>query len=396
MRIACVHIPHFYVQAARRNNPALRGKSIIIGGTPEGKGNVVDFSADLEGGGIFPSMPIRDAYRLCIDAVPVPFRRKEYALFWKEILFSLGGITLRMEAPEAGTAFLDITNSPGLCRSEDRFSLAVVELMGDQFALSVKIGIGSSRFVASQAALHASPHALILSPAKEKEFLLPIGVDRLPVSPEIKKRLALLGLRTLGHIGRLPISALLSQFGAPGRVMWELANGVETQGRIHGALTPSEIGEDMVCDGAIYSREQIRAALKDLLDKLCRELETAGVACRTIGLVFSLQNKTSLERHFVFHSPEACRDAMLRRIMAGLEWVKLESPVRMMSVCASALSLRAGRQEGLFRVKPDFSEGLSAAGSFLKTKYGCIPVVRVVEKDANTLVPDERFVFVEL
>ncbi len=395
MGIAVVHVPHFYVKTARRNDPALNKKPIIIGETPEGKGSVIDFSPDLEGRGIVPSMAIRDACRLCIDAVFVPFRRKECTLLWKEILFSLGDITLRMESPGPGTAFLDITKLPKLYKSEDQLSCAAMQLMGDQFSLSVKTGVSNSRFVAFQAALIASPHVKIIAPGKEKEFLSSLGIDRLPVPPETKERLNLLGLTTLGHIRAFPLAALLAQFGTVGRGLWELSKGIETRGRIHGSYTVSEIEEVIICVTAAHSREQIKTSLKGLLDKLCGELEHVGMACRTIKLIFFLQNKTCLEKHVVFHSPEAQSEDILRRIMAGLEWVALESPVHMISVRASALSPRAGMQEGLFRVRSDVSKGLRDASGFLKTKYGGMPVVRVIEKNVNTLIPDERFVFVE-
>ena len=81
MRVACVIIPHFYVQAARRNAPALCKRPFIIGGVPEEKGCVTDCSEDLTRKGIFPSMPLKDARRLLDDVVFIPFEGKEYRLF---------------------------------------------------------------------------------------------------------------------------------------------------------------------------------------------------------------------------------------------------------------------------------------------------------------------------
>jgi DNA polymerase IV len=396
MRVACVSIPHFYVQTAQRDNPALEGKPLVVGGAPDEKGPVIDCSEELAERGIFPSMPLKDAYRLSRDAVFVPLQGKRYRSLWGEILSALAGITLRVESDGPSSAFLDITRLPGgVYGSEEQLSCAAVRLIRGLFNLPAKAGVGNSRFVASEAALRASSPVLVVRPGNEKEFLSPLAIDRLPVPPEVKERLGLLGLTTLGRIQALSLPAILSQFGAPGKVLWECASGVDDPGRIPGSLAISEIEEDMVLEAAAYSKGQIREALVRLLDGLCHGLGDAGMACRAMKLALHLENRACCEKHFVFHSPETCRETMLRRIMSGLEHVELASPVRTMSLCASALSPHAGRQEGLFRMRQDITARLHDMGSFLKTKYGCMPVVRVRENDMTTLLPDERFIFVE-
>jgi DNA polymerase IV len=395
MRVACVMIPHFYVQAARRNHPELCGKSLVIGGVPEEKGCVIDCSEDLIGRGIFPSMPLKDARRLLDDVVFISFEGKEYRLFWNAIFSALMDITVRVETDSPGTAFLDLARLPGMYKSEEQFSLAAVRLLRDRFDLTAKVGTGNSRFVASEAAAHAAPHVLVVPPGGEKKFLSPLGVEQLPVSSGMKERLAILGLTTLRHIHAFPLSALLSQFGAEGKALWELARGIENRGRIPNSLAVSEVEEDMILDSLAYSRDQIGAALQDLLDKLCGELEDAGMACRMVEITLYLRNKARCEKHFVFHSPVARREDMLRRIMSGIECTELPSPVHMMGIRASALSPYAGRQERLFGMRRDFPASLNEIGSFLRTKYGCMPVVRVRENDVNTLLPDQRFIFVE-
>jgi hypothetical protein len=86
---------------------------------------------------------------------------------------------------------------------------------------------------------------------------------------------------------------------------------------------------------------------------------------------------------------------MLRRIMAGLEGVELASPVRIMSVRAGALADQNGRQERLFRSRPDLTKGMQEVNGFLKTKYGALPLARAVRNDSGTHLPDDMFIFVE-
>ena len=396
MRAACIYIPHFYVQIARLTAPGLAGRPLIIGEGSEEKGRVVDCSEEAARLGAFPSMPLKDAYRLCTNALFVPLNQRECGHAWEEVLCALAGISLRIESGGPGTAFLDITRLPKLYKSEEQLISAAVRLVLDQFHFGVKAGVGNSRFIACEAALSAPLHdMLIIRQGGEKKFLSPLSVEKLPIPTEVRERLHLLGLHTVGQIGAFPLSAFTSQFGAIGKAMWRIAAGLEEQARIPCAFPVPDIDQEMVCDAAIYSREQIRAALAELLQKLCRELEEEGLACRTIKLVFDLQNKTFFDRQFVFKSATANKEEMLRRIMNGLEQAELPSPVRIISIRASGLAAYGGRQEKLFRTGTDFSKGLGDISGFLKTKYGSMPVVRVVENDVNTLLPDERFIFVE-
>src|SRR4051794_29375610 len=58
-------------------------------------------------------------------------------------------------------------------------------------------------------------------------FLARLSIEDLPVSVEMRRRLRLFGLRTLGELTRLPQSAVAAQFGTEGTRAWELAHGVD-------------------------------------------------------------------------------------------------------------------------------------------------------------------------
>lgn len=362
---------------------------------PEERGFVLDCSEELIKRGVSPSMPLKEASNLCFDAVPLFVQRREFANIWDKILSSIAEITLRIEAKETGTTFLDITRLPGMYKSEEQLALALVELFSDRFHLKAHIGVGNSRFLACEAALSATKGIHVVRKGTERNFLSPIGTERLPVSKDVQERLHLLGLNTLGQIGAFTLSALTSQFGAIGKTLWEIVNGVEEQDRIPCVFTIADVDEAMVCDDPVYSRDQIKIALLTLLEKLCLELEDLGKACRAIKLVFDLQNKSFIEKQFFLSPPTAHKDDMLRRVMAGLEQVELPSPIQNMSVRASSLVYNGGKQENLFRLRSSLPKSMADISGMLKTKYGSIPVGHVIENNINALLPDDRYVFVD-
>lgn len=395
MRVVCVHVPHFHVQVECLKDPDLRKRPVVIVGMPEERGFVIDCSEELAQRGVAPMMPLKSVYHLCYDAIPVLARRKEHALLWEEVLSSIAGITLRMEPKGDGTVFLDVTRLPGMYKSEEQVASALGCMVSDRFQLDVRIGAGNSRFMAFEAALCASKEARVIPSGMEREFLSPLGIDHLPVPDDVRERLHLLGLHSLGQISAFTLSALTSQFGAVGKDLWELSNGVGEHDRIPCAFAITDVDHELVCDEPVHSKQQIKAALLELLDRLCLELEELGKACRTVKLVLDLQNRTFFEKQFVLHAPTTRKEDMLRRIMAGLEGVELASPVRIMSVRAGALADQNGRQERLFRSRPDLTKGMQEVNGFLKTKYGALPLARAVRNDSGTHLPDDMFIFVE-
>jgi nucleotidyltransferase/DNA polymerase involved in DNA repair len=395
MRVACVYIPHFYLQVEKLSNPNLKNNPVVIVAMPEERGFVLDCSEELIKRGVSPLMSLKEASNLCFDAVPLFVQRREYANIWDNILSSIAEITLRIEAKETGTAFLDVTRLPGMYKSEEQLALALAGLISDRFHLKAHIGIGNSRFMACEAALSAMKDICVVRTGTERTFLSNLGIEHLPVSRDVRERLHLLGLDCLGQIGAFTLSALTSQFGATGKALWEIVNGIEEQDRIPCAFTIADIDESIICDESVYSRGQIKIALLTLLEKLCLELEDLGKACRAIKLVLDLQNKSFIEKQFFLSPPTAHKDDMLRRIMVGLEQVELPSPIQIMSVRASSLVNNSGKQENLFQLRSSLTKSMADISGMLKTKYGSIPVGHVVENNTNTLLPDDRYVFVD-
>jgi nucleotidyltransferase/DNA polymerase involved in DNA repair len=395
MRVACVYIPHFYIQVEQLSNSNLKRNPVVVVAMPEERGFVLDCSDDLAKRGVSPLMPLKEASNLCFDAVPLFVQRRAYANIWDNILSSIAEVTLRIEAKETGIVFLDVTRLPGMYKSEEQLALALTGLIGDRFHLKAHIGVGNSRFMACEAALSAIKGVHVVRKGTERVFLSSISTTRLPVSGAVIERLYLLGLKCLGQIGAFTLSALTSQFGATGKALWEIVNGVEEQDRIPCAFTITDVDESMVCDDPVYSRDQIKIALLTLLEKLCLELEDLGKACRAIKLVFDLQNKSFIEKQFFLSPPTAHKDDMLRRIMVGLEQVELPSPIQNMSVRASSLVHNGGKQENLFHLQSGLPRSMADISGILKTKYGSIPVGHVIENNTNTLLPDDRYVFVD-
>jgi DNA polymerase IV len=396
MRMVCVVIPHLHVQAKRLLNPELGRVPLIIGGMPEERVPVVDFSEEAERRGVRPSMSMRGAYQLCPDALFLPLDEDEYDTLWGEVISTLTYFSVRIESTGPGTAYLDITRMPGIYGSEALLASGIVHEISTRFQLKVRAGVGNSRFVARMAATSAQRSSCVIPPGEEKRFLSSVSVEDLPIAEETKERLRLLGLHTVKKVASLSFNALTAQFGSIGKALWELVNGKEDEDRIPRKYTITHLEREILCDVPLDVMGHLKGPLEETIKELTTELEGIGRLCRKVKLVLNLLNGASLEKYFILHGPTASAEVIMRRIWRGMEFLTLENPITGFAIHTLALCPREGVQETLFRTRLHSVQGLNNIRGYLKAKYGQIPVVRVEESDKNAMLPERRFVFVEV
>ena len=396
MRIACVSIPHFYVQVERLRRPEIEGRPVIIGGRPDERAPVIDCSEEAAERGVRASLSLKEAYHLCPDALFVEFDEERNRIIWEGVVSMLQSFSMRIETSEAGVAYLDITKVLSIYGDEGTLAARVVDEIEGLSGLRAKAGIGNSLFVSWIAASMAHPHTRVVPMGKEMQFVSSLPTGSLPVDQDIKERLGLLGLHRLGRIAPLPMEALVAQFGRAGKLIWEVSNGKGEERpfpRIEGRYCPER---EVVSEMPIGVVEHLRAPLEGAVREIARELTEMKRLCRAIRLVLHLRNGRSLERQWIMHAPTSFGEEILRRIMDGLAAVAVESPITGFRVSALALSRREYAPDTLFRTSIHHGERLKGVKDYLKAKYGSLPLVKVEEREPGARLPERRFVFVEI
>lgn len=405
MRIACVYIPHFFVQIERLRIPRLKKRPVVIGGSPDDKASVIDCSEEAVAQGVRPGMELREAYHLCPKATFLTFDRELAEEVWEGVLYMLGAFSLRMEPKEEGLVYLDISKALKLYANEEYLASAIVEVLFQEFRLGIRIGVGNSRFIAEQAALCAPRSALVIRPGTEREFLSCLSVDRLPVEEEIKERLRLLGLHRLGKVAALSRQALLSQFGSVGAGISDIVQGVEDRKQIFKRYGTTPVVREVVGDAPFETVEQFTAALDPVLAEISAELKKMGRVCRKIKLTLAFRTRKSIERTFVLKKPTAETDEMRARLVNGLSGlygpdgsghITTGGPITGFIVTASDLSVGENMQEQLFRKRQALREKLKGVKGYLEAMYGHTPLFMVREGEGHSLLPERRFVFSEI
>ena len=281
MRIACVYLPHFYIQVERLKNPGLDGLPVIIGGMPEERQNVIDCSEEAAAQGIYPGMAVREAYYLCPDALFLPFNDR-YGRIWEDILFALGAFALRAEPEKPGLAYLDITKASRIYKGERAMAMSIIREMSESSGLKARAGVGNSRFIAKEAAA-CTWDVLIIEPGEEREFLSLLSVDSLPLDEKERDHLRLLGLSTLKKLATLSRKALISQFGPKGGPLWEAINGIDEKKAIPRRQGALRLEREFLWDTPIETSGELRPIMIAMLVELSNEMNRMRMACRKGG-----------------------------------------------------------------------------------------------------------------
>ncbi len=345
----------FYAAVHMRDDPSLRGKPVVIGGRPEGRGVVAAASYEARKFGVHSAMPSSRAIRLCPEVVFIPPDFRRYSRESEKIFAIYREITPLVQAVSIDEAYLDVTEHLGEWGTATAVATEIRRRVREERGLTVSVGAGPNRLIAKIASDFRKPDGLtVVPPKKVQAFLDPLPVRRLHgVGPATERALAELGIQTVADLRERPVEILFDRFGLKhGRMLWEFARGIDER--------PVETHQERKSLGtentyAVDLRDL--AAMDEELDRMAGEV-AAGLARRelaacTVTLKVRYDDFTTLTRSRTFTFPVcsagpialAARD-LLRKTEAP------SRPVRLLGVSASNLVRGQVEQLWLFTEAP--------------------------------------------
>jgi nucleotidyltransferase/DNA polymerase involved in DNA repair len=395
VRVACVWLPHFAISIERRSSPALNRRPVIIGGTAEQRGAVLDCSAEAEGQGVRVGMPLRRALGLCPSASFLPPDLPRYGDAFDRILRALEASSPLVDPTSLGCAFIGLGGLNGHYRDEMALGDALAQAVRRASGLVPSVGLGEGKFTARVAAIVSVPGEICLVPkGQEKQFLAPIDVSLLPCSRDTLRHLELFGLRTMGDLASLPPRAVQAQFGAKGKRIWELAQGIDGE-PLRPLKREESIREHLAFYAPLISREALVTAGRQLLTRLLGQPAIRGRAVRRMALRALLSDGRSWERAIVFREATADREQMLCVLKTAIETAPLTAPIEELTIELSGFAGETGKQEGFFvgngRQRRQVAESIRQ----LKARYGRSPVAQVVEVEPWSRIPERRHALID-
>ena len=225
------HIAHFdldafFVSVEVLKNPSLKGKPIIVGGDGQ-RGIVAACSYEARKFGIQSAMPAMTAKRLCPHAVFLIGSYHDYSYYSRMVTQLIADSVPIYEKASVDEFYIDLT---GMDRffGVNQFTRELREKIIAQTGLPISYGLSTNKLVSKMATNEAKPNGYLeVPPGKEKAFLWPLTVDKIPgVGKQTQIDLQNHGIYTIEQIAKTPIDQLEHYFGKWGRKLWEKSNGI--------------------------------------------------------------------------------------------------------------------------------------------------------------------------
>jgi DNA polymerase-4 len=273
----------FFASAEQSFNPFLRGKPVIVGGDAEQRGVVHSASYEARAFGVRTGMVLREAGRLCPQAIFLKGDFLRYKYISQEILKILLTFSPLVEFTSLDDAYIDMTGTGRRFTEPRQAAEEIQRIIDARLCVPVSIGIGSSRLISRMASGRHKPRGItFVPPGKELEFLHPLPISELlGVGRVTKTLLCEMGIQTIGQLAKIPKHVLQQLLGANGVKIWEYANGIDGRQvlrfRRRRQISRETTFEEDTADGNL-----VLATLQYLGERIAAKLREERIMCRTV------------------------------------------------------------------------------------------------------------------
>jgi DNA polymerase-4 len=326
-KIVHVDMDAFYASVEQRDDPALRGKPVVVAW----RGNrsvVCAASYEARRFGVRSAMPAIRAERLCPQAIFVPPDFVRYRAISRQTREIFSRYTDLIEPLSLDEAYLDVTQNKCALPTATKVASAIRHHIRDELHLTASAGVAPNKFLAKIASDWRKPDGLfVIQPEDVDTFLPPLPVERLPgVGKVTAERLANLDIRTVGDLRAMETAVLESRFGRHGHRLHELAFGIDDSEVVPDRPTKSISAEDT------FERdiplEETDDALRRMAEKVWNASRKETRIARTIVLKLKTAEFKTLTRSLTPAEPVSSCEELTRIALALRERVALSPAQR--------------------------------------------------------------------
>lgn len=330
----------FYASVEQLDNPWLRGKCVIVGGTSN-RGVVSAASYEARKFGVHSAMPIFQAKQKCSKGIFVPPRMERYKEISKKIMALLGEFTPLVEVVSIDEAYLDISASTLLHGDPEDIAMHIKRKIKESVNLTCSIGVAPIKFLAKIASDMNKPNGLTVILADDvPRFIDALPIQKVPgVGKKTFRQLQLMGINVLGDINKFPENTLLERLGKFGKRLQELAAGndrsrVAPDSRHKSVSSERTLGED-TRDKPLLKRYLLKQA-----EEVAWHLRKSGCRARTITLKLKHADFRQVTRSITIATPTQSSKKIYRHAASLLDDYKALKKIRLIGVGVSGLISR--------------------------------------------------------
>jgi protein ImuB len=398
MPVASVLLPRFrLIAAVGEEQREVLDRPAALAPEPGAAQLIGEVSEPAERFGLRAGMRMGEALSRCPELALIPPDPQRAEGSWEEALRRLEGIGAEVESERAGEAFFEAGGLEGLLGGLEGVLKRVRRELGE-----VRIGAGPGRFCAYVAVVRGCSAAegeeqpvsrCAVVTGRAAEFLEPMPVSLLcgrlgdEEADDLPNELERLGISTLGRLAGLPRDAVADRFGRLGLHALKLARGEDEP------LRPRPVREAIAVELELpeaVSGQQLERALELLISRLLAHEERRGRTLRALRLSARLAAGGGWRRQVALRSASADRARLADALLPHL--FLLPAPAATLRLEAVALGPETGDQLTLSSPEEERRRRISEAVCQTRSAAGGDAVLRVLEVDPESRVPERRHV----
>jgi DNA polymerase IV len=337
----------FYASVEEQDRPELKGKPLIVGGT-SGRGVVAAASYAVRRFGVRSAMPMREALRLCPEAICVHPRMARYKEVSDQVFAIFHEFTPLVEGLSLDEAFLDVTFSRQLKGSAESIGAEIRRRIVAQTGLTASVGVAPNKLLAKIASDLNKPDGMCrIGPDNVREILDGLPIERLfGVGPRTLPAVHAAGIRSFGDLRAAGDEALWRAFGKHGKSMRDRACGLDDR-PVEPDREEKSISSEETYAKDIRGAPELNLELLRLADRTASRLRAHELAAGTVSVKIRRGDFTTYTRQRSLGQPTADTAIVSAAARTLLEqWMATQpnAAVRLLGVGVSDLQMSQQRE----------------------------------------------------
>lgn len=353
-KIIHIDMDAFYASVDQRDFPELRGKSVAVGGSPDGRGVVATASYEARKFGVRSAMSSRQALQLCPHLIFTPPRFDVYKQVSQQLRDIFRRYTDLIEPLSLDEAYLDVSiDKLGIGSAMD-IARAIKATIKEELQLTASAGISVNKFIAKIASDQNKPDGLtFIGPSKITSFLETLPIDRFfGVGKVTASKMRKLNIHTGADLKRLDEENLVRIFGKTGHYFYNMVRGIDDRPVQPNRKVKSISVEDTFSKD-VQDQTAIVEELNRLVNKLSQRLEIRNLSGKTLTLKIKFNDFVQITRSQSYSLPFSDKDTIYNTACNLLDRADLRNKkIRLLGVTVSNFSqpelIQHGKQLSLF------------------------------------------------
>ncbi|MDU7966216.1 MAG: DNA polymerase IV [Paeniclostridium sordellii] len=303
-KIIHIDMDAFYASIEQRDNKELRGKPVIVGGSPEGRGVVATCSYEARKFGIHSAMPSKMAYVRCPHAIFIPPRFDVYQKVSIQIRDIFHRYTDIIEPLSLDEAYLDVTENKQNIEYATTIAKKIKLDIYNEIGITSSAGVSYNKFLAKVASDYQKPNGLtVITPDKAQDF-----IDKLPIKKFFGigkvtgKTLKFMGVKNGYDLRHLNLIQLESIFKKKGYDIYNFARGIDNRPVQVSRERKSVGSENTFIENVNFDSDELNEYVKEVVKDVCDRLRYINKCGKTITVKVKYEDFQQVTKRHTLNS----------------------------------------------------------------------------------------------